>query len=172
MVLGLIPLVLFFTTALTSSMVKFAMLKGVCGERIGNWKGHSPRGIHLEDSPCAATTLFSISSFAHDRVPPLGFPSRSAVNWKGLLKKAFLLRRFSLCFSRMVSALRSWISLFRISVLISPRAAFFSSPASCHLLLSVFISSRSCLISHCLLLGPAGGLGVLPSFATKVSCHA
>ncbi len=77
----------FVTTALTSSMVKSAMLKGVCGVRICNWKGDSPRGIPLEESPCAAATLFSISSFAHDRVPPLGFPNRSAVNWKGLLKR-------------------------------------------------------------------------------------
>lgn len=93
----------FVTTALTSSMVKFAMLKGVAVMGLGSWNGHSPRGIPLEESPWASATLLSISSFVQDKVPPLGFPSRSAVNWKGLLKNAFRRKRFSFCFSRAVS---------------------------------------------------------------------
>lgn len=107
-------------------------------------QGNVPVGISMGISYTVRYVLICTSQ------GPLGFPSRSAVNWKGLLKKAFLLR-FYFFFYRAISTLRNWISLFRVSVLISFRTGLSSSLASCHLFLSIFSFPCNSLICHCLL---------------------
>ncbi len=127
----------------------------------------------LLESPyaAAAATLSSISFLEHISLLLFGCPRRSAMNLKGLLKKAFLCRCFSLCFF-LGCLCPSLSKFFRSSELSSFRASFPSWSAFHHLFLSVLSSFRSSAIWRCLLQGSAGGLTALPSYTPKVSCNA